>query len=115
MPAQCQKTARWALFLRRFEFTLTYHPGSRYGKTDPLSRQFSPDLSDLGTGPILSPSCIEGAVTWEVEEKVYKALHTVPETPRLIVPALVRSEVLKWGHSSRPAYHTDLIRTLHLF
>lgn len=32
---------RWALFLRIFNFTITYCPGSRNGKPDALSRQFS--------------------------------------------------------------------------
>lgn len=34
----CQE--RWALFFDRFNFTLTYHPGSRTVKPDALSRQF---------------------------------------------------------------------------
>ncbi|KAI3358646.1 hypothetical protein L3Q82_015058, partial [Scortum barcoo] len=33
------RQARWALFLSRFEFTLTYRPGSHNTKPDALSRQ----------------------------------------------------------------------------
>ncbi|KAI3351453.1 hypothetical protein L3Q82_020306, partial [Scortum barcoo] len=39
------RQARWALFLSRFEFTLTYRPGSHNTKPDALSRQFSLDTS----------------------------------------------------------------------
>lgn len=35
------RKARWALFFSRFNFTLTYRPGSRNVKPDALSRQFS--------------------------------------------------------------------------
>lgn len=31
------RQARWALFLKRFQFTLTYHPGSRNQKPDTLA------------------------------------------------------------------------------
>lgn len=35
------RQARWALFFGRFNFTLTYRPGSKNTKPDSLSRQFS--------------------------------------------------------------------------
>uniref|UniRef100_A0A8D0AE73 Chromo domain-containing protein n=1 Tax=Sander lucioperca TaxID=283035 RepID=A0A8D0AE73_SANLU len=35
------RQARWAIFFSRFNFTLTYRPGSRNVKPDALSRQFS--------------------------------------------------------------------------
>lgn len=35
------RQARWALFFSRFNFTITYRPGSRNVKPDTLSRQFS--------------------------------------------------------------------------
>lgn len=35
------RQARWALFFTRFQFTITYRPGSRNTKPDALSRQFA--------------------------------------------------------------------------
>ena len=35
------RQARWALFFGRFDFTITYRPGSKNVKPDALSRQFS--------------------------------------------------------------------------
>ncbi|KAI3364204.1 hypothetical protein L3Q82_010812 [Scortum barcoo] len=37
------RQARWSLFLTRFNFTLSYRPGSRNVKPDALSRQFQRD------------------------------------------------------------------------
>ncbi|KAK3544936.1 hypothetical protein QTP86_029223 [Hemibagrus guttatus] len=34
------RQARWALFFTRFEFSVTYHPGTKNSKADALSRQF---------------------------------------------------------------------------
>lgn len=62
---------------RALDFTLTYHPSSQNVKPDALSCQFSLDHSDPDSGPILSPSCIIGAMTWQVEESVRKVQRTV--------------------------------------
>lgn len=52
------RQARWALFLGRFEFTLTYRPGSKNAKPDALSRQFSADLVQQDPEPILPSTCM---------------------------------------------------------
>ncbi|KAI3368651.1 hypothetical protein L3Q82_025653 [Scortum barcoo] len=58
------RQARWSLFLTRFNFTLSYRPGSRNVKPDALSRQFlkdedvTPCLSCLQPSQVLPPrSC----------------------------------------------------------
>ncbi|KAK7933591.1 hypothetical protein WMY93_004487 [Mugilogobius chulae] len=49
------RQARWALFLGRFNFTLTYRPGSRNIRPDALSRQFAPaSAAELWR----TPSCL---------------------------------------------------------
>lgn len=58
--------ARWALVLGCFNFTLTYRPGSKNTKPG-TSRQFALDHSGHEIAPILSPSRIVGATTWQVE------------------------------------------------
>ena len=111
------RQARWALFFNRFDFSLSYRPGSKNAKPDALSRQHQPYSSQPEN--ILTPTCIIGAVTWEVEEKVKRSLseHPAPSScpsGRLFVSASLRSQVLQWGHSSRLACHPGVRRTLAL-
>lgn len=113
------RQARWALFLGRFNFTLTFRPGSRNLKPDALSRQFASSLEDSPTETILPSSCVVGAACWEVEKSVQEALANQP-TPdgcppdRLFVPPSAKSIVLQWGHSSKISCHPGFHRTLAL-
>lgn len=113
------RQARWMLFFERFQFTLTYRPGTRNIKPDALSRQFSPDELPEKPETILPRSCVVASLTWEVEAQVHQAQaqHPAPEDVppnRLFVPDPVRSQVLQWGHSSRIACHPGSNRTLEL-
>lgn len=49
---------RWALFLGRFRFTITYHPGSRNTKPDALSRQFFLEQREPSKETILDLECV---------------------------------------------------------
>lgn len=110
------RQARWALFFGRFQFTITYRPGSKNVKPDSLSRQF--DLSEISVpDTILPTSCILGALSWQVESNVKKAQEAEPDPGggppnRLYVPTTARSEVLQWSHSSPLACHPGTSRTL---
>ncbi|KAK7878028.1 hypothetical protein WMY93_031309 [Mugilogobius chulae] len=122
------RQARWALFLGRFNFTLTYRPGSRNLKPDALSRQSSLEEPDILPETILSPvhivdapenasSCMVGAVHWEIEKTVREAQRSQPDPGNgppncLFVPDSVRSKVLQWGHSSKLTCHPGFNRTL---
>lgn len=65
------RQARSALFFARFTLTITYRPSSRNTKADALSCHFAPDLdSEEKDKPILPPSCIVGALTWEIERVI---------------------------------------------
>ncbi|KAK3509407.1 hypothetical protein QTP70_033974, partial [Hemibagrus guttatus] len=92
------RQARWAIFFTRFMFTVMYHPGSKNGKADALSRQFEtanepgqPDLILLATA-ILAP------VQWDLVEEIRRA-HTDEPPPtglppdRIFVPQLFRQQV----------------------
>lgn len=57
------RQARWALFFTHFNFSLSYHPGSKNQKPDALSRLFSPDANPKTSSPILPASCFVGVVT----------------------------------------------------
>ena len=114
------RQARWSLFFGRFNFTLTYRPGSRNIKPDALSRQFNTGNTPASPDTILSPSCLKvAAVTWEMESLVWEAQVTEPDPGngppnRLFVPSSVRSQVMVWGHTSRFACHPGVGRTLSL-
>lgn len=92
------------LFFERFNFILTYHPGSRNVKPDVLSRQFSPDEQSEELKIILHRSCVVASLTWEIESQVCRAHAQQPEPGNgpphsLFVPDTVRSQVLQWEHS----------------
>uniref|UniRef100_A0AAQ4PEP9 ribonuclease H n=1 Tax=Gasterosteus aculeatus aculeatus TaxID=481459 RepID=A0AAQ4PEP9_GASAC len=67
------RQARWSLFFNRFDFSLSYRPGSRNTKPDALSRLFSPEPVAREPEPILPLHCVVGAVTWPIETKVKQA------------------------------------------
>lgn len=55
------RQAGWALFFARFDFSISYRPGSKNVKADALSRLF--DSSD---SPSTSEGIISGAVVWGI-------------------------------------------------
>ena len=106
------RQVRWALFFCRFDFTLTYRPGSKNVRADALSRLFStgPPNNDPAVDTILPPARVVGVVTWGVESAVRMAQRTQPDPGggppnRLFVPTTICGQVLKWGHSSRLSCH----------
>ena len=111
------RQARWALFFNRFNFTLSYRPGSKNVKPDALSRLFDPSSAPRSPSNILPPSCVVGAITWGIEKKVRQANVNcqVPDgcpPNRLFVPALLRSQVIHWAHTSRVSCHPGVRQTL---
>ena len=55
------RQARWALFFNRFDFAISYHPGSKNIKADAISRLFDPGSAPRPPTYIPSPSCMVGA------------------------------------------------------
>ncbi len=113
------RQARWALFFGRFNFTISYRPGSKNGKPDALSRIFEVEPGFPSPVPIVPPSRVIAMVTWEVESRVREALDGVTIPARcpeglLFVPESVRTSILQWGHSSGLACHPGVARTLAL-
>ena len=106
------RQARWALFFCRFDFTLTYRPGSKNVRADALSRLFPTETpNSIPTeDTILPPARVVGVVTWGVESVVRMAQRAQPDPGvgprnRLFVPCTVHSQVLQWGHSSQLSCH----------
>jgi transposase InsO family protein len=111
------RQARWALFFGRFNFTISYRPGSKNLKPDALSRQFASPKEVPVKEEILPQGCVLGASIWGIERLVKRALSlvTVPrQCPRnlLFVPVAARSAVLQWGHSSKLFAHPGVRGTL---
>ena len=104
------RQVRWALLFCRFDFTLTYRPGSKNVRADALSRVFpaGPPSNGPAGDTILPPARVVGVVTWGVESRM--AQRTQPDPgggpPNcLIVPTKVQGQVVKWGHSSHLFCH----------
>ena len=113
------RQARWALFLGRFHFTLTYRPGSKNTKADALSRQYAADEATAPPETILPPSCVVATLTWDIESAIREAQRTQPDPGtgppgRLFVPDSARSSVLQWAHASRINCHPGRNRTIEV-
>lgn len=67
------RQARWALFFNRFDFCLSYRPGS---DEEWEARCAVEDV--LAPSNILPSSCTVGAVTWGIEGKVQGPMLTLP-------------------------------------
>ncbi|XP_047206609.1 uncharacterized protein LOC124858597 [Girardinichthys multiradiatus] len=86
-------------------------------KPNALSCQFGHDDSEKETVPILPPFCTVGALTWEIEEIVRRALPNDlgpgnGPAGRLYVPVAVRPRLIGWHHSARFATHPGASRTI---
>lgn len=111
------RQARWALLFTRFNFTISYQPGSKNVKPDALSRLYSSSATPSTSEIILPTSCFAATVDWDTENLVHEAQRSQPgpeggPANRLFVPNSVRSRVLEWAHSSRLTCHPGSRRTL---
>ncbi|KAK3542410.1 hypothetical protein QTP86_025816 [Hemibagrus guttatus] len=61
------RQTRWALFFTRFDFTISYRPGSKNTKVDALSRMFAPEENPETPEPILPEKIIVSPITWSEE------------------------------------------------
>ncbi|KAL0195414.1 hypothetical protein M9458_008986 [Cirrhinus mrigala] len=112
------RQARWALFFTRFNFTITYRPGSKNTVADALSRQYSPDLP---TEPetILPSDLIVSHIQWELDLDIQNATLQEPAPPdcpegKIYVPQHLRLSLLGTAHKSLGSGHPGSQRTLSL-
>ncbi|KAK3549456.1 hypothetical protein QTP86_001449 [Hemibagrus guttatus] len=95
------RQARWALFFTRFQFMVSYRPGSKNGKADALSRQ-SEGAGDPGQPELILPATAPLApVQWDLLGEIRWA-HAEEPPPadcpprRLFVPSQFRPQVMWW-------------------
>ncbi|KAK3529717.1 hypothetical protein QTP86_000826 [Hemibagrus guttatus] len=99
------RQARWALFFTRFQFTVTYRPGSKNRKADALSRGFETTSELTQIEPILPVTAILAPVRWNLVEEIQHA-HTNEPPPagcppnRIFVPPQFRLQVMQWTRTS---------------
>ncbi|KAK3509245.1 hypothetical protein QTP70_025600 [Hemibagrus guttatus] len=100
------RQARWALFFTRFQFTVSYRPGSKNGKADALSRQ-SEGAGVLGQPELILPAtALLAPVRWDLLGEI-RRVHAEEPPPadcppcRLFVPSQFRPQVMRWVHEAR--------------
>lgn len=111
------RRARWVLFFNRFTFSLSYRLRSQNVKPDAFSRLYDPEPAAIEPEAILPPSCVVGAVTWQIEKEVKQANGEAPPpcgclANRLFVPTNLRPQVIHWAHSSLLSCHPGVWRTM---
>ncbi|KAK3533208.1 hypothetical protein QTP70_013610 [Hemibagrus guttatus] len=113
------RQARWALFFTRFQFTVSYRPGSKNGKADALSRQ-SEGAGILGQPePILPATALLALVRWDLLGDIRRA-HAEEPPPadcpphRLFVPSQFRVQVMRWVHEAPSSGHPGTRRSTQL-
>ncbi|KAL0165102.1 hypothetical protein M9458_040855, partial [Cirrhinus mrigala] len=113
------RQARWALFFTRFDFSISYRPGSQNTKADALSRMHEPDRPVRPPETILPSSLIVAPVRWDVMAEITEAQVQDPppaDCPDnlVYVPHSLRTRVLTEVHTVPSSGHPGIEATLHL-
>ncbi|KAL0177063.1 hypothetical protein M9458_025957 [Cirrhinus mrigala] len=111
--------ARWSLFFTRFDFRVTYRPGSKNTKADALSRQFESSTAPSDPEPIIAPSLILGPIQWDIMTEITEAQDNKPPPPecppeRTYIPRALRQCVMQWVHNFPSSGHPGITVTIHL-
>uniref|UniRef100_A0A8C5M9T8 Gypsy retrotransposon integrase-like protein 1 n=1 Tax=Leptobrachium leishanense TaxID=445787 RepID=A0A8C5M9T8_9ANUR len=116
------RQARWALFLTRFDFLITYRPGSKNVKADALSRQYEPLATPVSVPVSIVPERkILASLSTRVESPFWNLLLSKqalapPSKPqnKLFVPSVEVPTALQLFHESKFAGHFGVNKTLDL-
>ncbi|KAI2664122.1 Transposon Tf2-11 polyprotein [Labeo rohita] len=112
------RQARWAPFFTRFNFKITYRPGTKNIKADALSRLYSTD-TPLEPENILPSDVILHPITWDIEDNIRHATLQEPAPPecpdgKTYIPRSQRQYLLGKVHESPGSGHPGSRRTLSL-
>uniref|UniRef100_A0A8C1X240 Gypsy retrotransposon integrase-like protein 1 n=1 Tax=Cyprinus carpio TaxID=7962 RepID=A0A8C1X240_CYPCA len=113
------RQARWALFFTRFDFKVTYRPGSQNNRADALSRLHQADPEPESPEPILPPAMIVSPIQWDLNRLIEQENLQHPAPPggpegKLFVPPQHRITLLDLAHTSPGSGHPGRRRTLSL-
>ncbi|KAK3547304.1 hypothetical protein QTP86_018825 [Hemibagrus guttatus] len=112
------RQARWALFFTRFNFTISYRPGSKNTKADALSRMFTPEESPETPEPILPENVFVSPITWSEEAlpPASTSTYTPPGCPpgSQYIPRARRTTLIHSAHTSLGTGHAGIHETLSL-
>jgi len=112
------RQARWALFFTRFNFTVSYHPGTKNCKADALSRLYQLDPDNPDPKPILPSAMIVSPILWSINQRISQANRSNPAPPGrpeglLYSPPVHRQPLVDLAHTSSH-YHGVTACTLQL-
>lgn len=107
------RQARWALFLSRFNYVVSYLPGSKNVRADALSRQFSSlSKEESVPTPVIPPDHILATIRTNLtsplgEEILAAQTNAPPEKPsgKCFVPDNLRTKLLHTYHYPKAAGH----------
>ncbi|CAJ0923541.1 unnamed protein product [Ranitomeya imitator] len=112
------RQARWSLFFARFDFVISYLPGSKNVKADALSRSFVPDSPGSSEpASILKEGVIVSVISPDLRRVLQKFQANKPDrcpAERLFVPDGWTSKVISELHCSVLAGHPGIFGTREL-
>ncbi|KAK3537154.1 hypothetical protein QTP70_002657 [Hemibagrus guttatus] len=112
------RQARWALFFTRFNFTISYRPGSKNIKADALSHIHSLDENNDDPEPILPEKLFASPISWS--EETLPEPNTPADAPLgcpqglQFVPRTQRTPLIHSSHTSLGTGHPGINGTLSL-
>ncbi|KAK3573067.1 hypothetical protein QTP86_012286 [Hemibagrus guttatus] len=113
------RQARWALFFVRFEFSVTYHPGTKNSNADALSRQFEAQSEPSQSNLIPPAAAILAPVRWSLIEEIQQAHADEPPpvncpSTKVYVSLQFCQQVLQWVHEAPSSGHPGILRSTQL-
>ncbi|KAL0152330.1 hypothetical protein M9458_052053 [Cirrhinus mrigala] len=113
----CPRQARWALFFTRFNFSITYRPGSKNVRADALSRLAEGETNTETPSPIIPDHLIISPIEWTEPPAVATPEPRAPPgcpPGRQFIPPSQRVNLIHTTHISLGTGHPGANYTLSL-
>ncbi|KAI2647533.1 Transposon Tf2-6 polyprotein [Labeo rohita] len=113
------RQARWSLFFTRFQFQVSYRPGTQNTKADALSRIHEPGQPIVSSESILPTTMVVAPVSWDIMTEIAEAQIQDPSPANCpadltYVPLCLRPRVLTEVHATPASGHPGIEATLRL-